>query len=396
METMREESSPNTHMSARILFVDDDSNILEAHRRNFRRRFDVAAVTTGEEGLALLGSGDPFAVVVADMRMPIMNGIQFLRKAQEIAPDTVRIMLTGNADQQTAMDAVNRGHVFQFLCKPCPAEMLGLALENAVQQHFLITAERELLHKTLAGSIRIMTEILSLQDPESFGLGTALRDRVRAYAEARSIRDSWELEMGAMLSQIGFVTVPGTIVHRLRSGQPLSAADRAVIERVPEVGAGLLAQIPRLETVSRIVLYQQKNFDGSGFPADSVANEDIPVGARLLRILRDVHELEMEGVPKDEVLHRLKLRTGCYDPKVLESVLVSLDIYFPITDARDIPPTAVMLRHLLVGHVLAADVETSDGLLVVKSGTKVTPLLMEKLRNFAASAGLREPLCIQG
>lgn len=383
-------------MSARILFVDDDSNILEAHRRNFRRRFDVAAVTTGEEGLSLLGSGDPFAVVVADMRMPIMNGIQFLRKAQEIAPDTVRIMLTGNADQQTAMDAVNRGHVFQFLCKPCPAEMLGLALENAVQQHFLITAERELLHKTLAGSIRIMTEILSLQDPESFGLGTALRDRVRAYAEARNIHDSWELEMGAMLSQIGFVTVPGTIVHRLRSRQPLTAADRAVIERVPEVGAGLLAQIPRLETVSRIVLYQQKNFDGSGFPADSVANEDIPVGARLLRILRDVHELEMEGVPRDEVLHRLKLRTGCYDPKVLESVLVSLDIYFPITETRDIPPTAVMLRHLLVGHVLAADVETSDGLLVVKSGTKVTPLLMEKLRNFAASAGLREPLCIQG
>ncbi len=383
-------------MSARILFVDDDSNILEAHRRNFRRRFDVDAVTTGQEGLALLSSGAGFAVVVADMRMPVMNGIQFLRKAQEVAPDTVRIMLTGNADQQTAVDAVNRGHVFQFLSKPCPAEMLGLALENAVQQHFLITAERELLQKTLAGSIRVMTEILALQDPQSFGLGTALRERVRAYAEVRRITDTWELEMGAMLSQIGFVTVPASIVHRLRSGQALSAEDRAIIERVPEVGASLLAQIPRLETVSRIVLYQQKNYDGSGLPSDSLAGDEIPIGARLLRIFRDVHELETEGVPREEVLNRLKLRAGYYDPKVVESVLVSLDVYFPITETRDASTTPVMLKDLAVGHILAADVETTDGLLVVKGGTKVTPLLIEKLRNFAASAGLDEPLRIQG
>ena len=383
-------------MSARILFVDDDVNILEAHRRNFRRRFDVTAVTTGQEGLDLLTSGATFAVVVADMRMPVMNGIQFLRRAQELAPDTVRIMLTGNADQQTAVDAVNRGHVFQFLCKPCPAEMLGLALENAVQQHLLITAERELLQKTLAGSIRVMTEILALQDPQSFGLGTALRERVRAYAEARKIRDVWELEMGAMLSQIGFVTVPASIVQRLRCGQSLTAEDRAIIERVPEVGASLLAKIPRLETVSRIVLYQQKNYDGSGFPADSIAGDEIPIGARLLRLFHDVHQLEAGGMPRDEVLNRLKLRAGCYDPKVVESVLVSLDVYFPISEIRESSTTPVMLKDLVVGHVLAADVETTDGLLVVKAGTRVTPLLMERLRNFAASAGLHEPLSIQG
>jgi len=382
-------------MNARVLFVDDDTNILDAHQRNFRRRFEVSVAASGELGLAALKSGSPFAVVVADMRMPLMNGIQFLRKAQELAPDTVRIMLTGNADQQTAVDAVNKGHVYQFLCKPCPPEMLGLAVENAAQQHLLITAERELLQKTLAGSIRVMTEILSLQDPQSFGLGTALRDRVRAYAESHRIRNSWELEMGAMLSQIGFVTVPADAVRRLRAGQPLSDEEKKMIQRVPEIGARLLAKIPRLETVARIVLYQQKNYDGSGFPADSTATEDIPIGARLLRVLLDLHALDHEGVSREEAFRRLQLRAGCYDPKVLESVFVSFDVYFPAAAAPE-SSTPVMARNLAVGQILSADVETQAGLMLVKRGTEISPLLLEKLQNFAASGDLREPVMIQG
>lgn len=382
-------------MNARVLFVDDDTNILEAHQRNFRRRFDVSIATSGELGLAAMKSGSPFAVVVADMRMPSMNGIQFLRKAQELMPDTVRIMLTGNADQQTAVDAVNKGHVYQFLCKPCPPEMLGLAVENAARQHLLITAERELLQKTLAGSIRVMTEILSLQDPQSFGLGTALRERVRAYAESHRIANSWELEMGAMLSQIGFVTVPADTVRRLRAGQPLTEEERKMIQRVPEIGASLLAKIPRLENVARIVLYQQKNFDGSGFPVDSTANEEIPIGARLLRVLLDLHALDNEGVSREEAFRRLQLRTGHYDPKVLESVFVSFDVYFPTAPALE-SATPVMAKDLAVGQILSANVETQAGLMLVKRGTEISPLLLEKLQNFAASGDLREPVMIQG
>src|SRR4051812_10280575 len=95
---------------SRILFVDDDPNILAGYQRTLRKRYSVATALSADEGLALIESDGPFAVVVADMQMPGTNGIQFLRKAQEKAPDSIRLMLTGNADQKTAIDAVNEGH----------------------------------------------------------------------------------------------------------------------------------------------------------------------------------------------------------------------------------------------------------------------------------------------
>jgi len=140
-------------MSVKILCVDDESNVLEAYQRNLRKRFTIDTALGGEPALALIASQGPYAVIVTDMQMPGMDGVEFLTRAQQKAPDTVRLMLTGNADQKTAVEAVNKGHVFQFLNKPCPPEMLAVALENGIKQYRLITAEREVLEYTLNGSI---------------------------------------------------------------------------------------------------------------------------------------------------------------------------------------------------------------------------------------------------
>src|SRR6185369_9959485 len=129
-------------MSKKILCVDDDPNILEGFQRNLRKRFSIDIALGGDPALALIAKQGPYAVIVADMQMPGMNGVEFLVKAREKTPQTVRIMLTGNADQQTAVEAVNQGHVFQFLNKPCPPEMLAGALENGLRQYQLITAEK--------------------------------------------------------------------------------------------------------------------------------------------------------------------------------------------------------------------------------------------------------------
>src|SRR5258708_28798973 len=99
----------------KILFVDDEPNVVEAYQRSLRRDFQNAIATSGAQALEMIAAGGPYAVVVSDMRMPEMDGVQFLTKASELAPDTVRIMLTGNADQQTAIEAVNQGHIFRFL-----------------------------------------------------------------------------------------------------------------------------------------------------------------------------------------------------------------------------------------------------------------------------------------
>ena len=166
----------------RILFVDDDANILAAYQRSLRKRFAVATALSAEQGVTLIDSEGPFAVIVADMQMPGTNGIQFLQKAQDKAPDSIRVMLTGNADQKTAIDAVNEGRVFSFLTKPCSPEALELALERALHQYRLVIAEKELLEKTLNGSIKVLTDILSMADSKSFGLAERLREEIRAVA----------------------------------------------------------------------------------------------------------------------------------------------------------------------------------------------------------------------
>lgn len=124
-------------MSDKILFVDDEQHLLDAMRRQFRGRFNVFTALGGHEGLRILKSDGPFAVIVSDYKMPLMNGLEFLERSREASPDSVRIMLTGYAEHQTAIDAVEKGHVFHFLTKPCDSETLSGALTAALELHQL-------------------------------------------------------------------------------------------------------------------------------------------------------------------------------------------------------------------------------------------------------------------
>src|SRR5437870_13752231 len=119
-------------MSEKILFVDDDANILAALQRQLRKQFSIHTSTDASRALESFETSGPYAVIVSDMRMPGMDGVQFLSKVRQRAPDSVRIMLTGNADQQTAVDAVNEGAIFRFLTKPCSTEVLACVLSAGI------------------------------------------------------------------------------------------------------------------------------------------------------------------------------------------------------------------------------------------------------------------------
>ncbi len=144
-------------MHERILFVDDDPNILEAYQRKLQHVLIVHIALGPHVALREIREKGPFAVVVADMNMPLMNGLEFLKKVKNIAPETVRMMLTGNSDIKTAMDAVNEGSVFRFLTKPCPSKLMGDSLVAAIQQYRLITSEKEILEGTLKGTVELLT-----------------------------------------------------------------------------------------------------------------------------------------------------------------------------------------------------------------------------------------------
>jgi response regulator RpfG family c-di-GMP phosphodiesterase len=380
--------------TARILCVDDDTNALSAYQRTLRKIGLIDVVNSGAAALVKLAEELPYAVIISDRNMPGMDGIELLIQAQQVAPDTVRIMLTGDDQQATAISAVNEGHIFRFLNKPCNGDDLIKATELAIQQYHLITAEKELLEKTLAGAIGVMTEILSLIDDQSFGRVYQVRKRMSLVAAALKIPDAWALDIAVMLGGIGRVTVPREILIKGASGRPLSADEKDMIERIPETGSMLIANIPRLDVVSHIVLYQRKRWDGSGFPANSVSGEAIPIGARLIRILEDLAEIEATGASALAASVVLKQRKGMYDITLLDRVVAVIPVD-PHAKSSEFAVRLVPLTQLKIGMVLRADVLTKDGTVLIASGHAITPMLQERLDNFSRLVGITEPLLVE-
>lgn len=383
-------------MSNKVLCIDDDANVLTGIQRNLRKQFDIDTAVGALAALKLIEKECPYAVIVADMQMPGMNGVEFLNIARQKYPDTVRVMLTGNADQKTATEAVNRGHIFQFLNKPCPPEKLAQVLTDGIKQYRLVTAERELLENTLNGSVKVLMEILSLSDPASFGRAQTVRDQARGVARLLEMSSTWELELAAMLCPIGHVSLPAELNYRISAGLDLSGPEKDACDRVPLVGSNLLAHIPRLQAVARIVLYQRKNFDGTGFPADAVAGTEIPVESRLIRILSDLAHLEAKKSARFKGLEHLREAKGIYDPNLLEVV----GRYFELEAAAHVgagqAPRAVGVDELRAGQVLTADVRTVQDVMIIAAGTRISPLILERLRNFASLEGLKLPIHVEG
>ncbi|MCA9259681.1 MAG: response regulator [Planctomycetales bacterium] len=374
-------------MSDRVLLVDDDVNLLQGLRRHLRKKFDLELASGGEAGLETLRTSGPFAVVVSDMQMPGMTGVEFLGRCRQVAPDATRIMLTGNADQGTAVQAVNDGQIFRFLNKPCTQEDLAKAIAAGVRQHRLVTAERELLSRTLTGSVKVLTDVLSLTRPNAFtqcGPARRLMHQLAAHFPGEA---GWEWEIAAMLAQIGFVSLPTALVDKAVAGSPLSAEEASLFQRHPEVAAELIGNIPRLENVSMFVALQDRGFDGSGRPADAPTGLDLPLGARVLRVvvqfLNEKHAQKSDA----EALEALQRRSREFDPRVLDALRDSLHLAGPAA------VESVPLAQLREGDFLVEPIVDNTGALLVKEGHEVSAAVLAKLAHFA-SRGIREPICI--
>ena len=160
-------------MKAKILFVDDDESLLASYKRQLRKQYHIETATGGREGLEMIEQNGPYSVIVSDFRMPFMDGIEFLTRVREIVPDTVRIMLTGSADMQLAIQAVNEGNIFRFLTKPCSAEVLGESLDTGIEQYERVTEERQYNEKTrhsMAQAMEVQQHLIPKSEPVIEGL----------------------------------------------------------------------------------------------------------------------------------------------------------------------------------------------------------------------------------
>jgi len=155
-----------------ILCVDDEPRVVDGLALHLRKDYRVLIANSGQSALQLLKEQGAPAVVVSDMRMPGMDGAVLLKQIKNLYPDTTRILLTGEPGRDAAISAVNEAQIFRFLTKPCPPDQLRAAIDAAVSQHRLLSAERVLLQETLVGCIRTLVDILALTHPAAFGRTT--------------------------------------------------------------------------------------------------------------------------------------------------------------------------------------------------------------------------------
>ena len=362
----------------KILCVDDDEKILNGILRQQGDQLDISVALGPLVALEMLENEGPFAVVVSDMRMPDMNGVQLLKRVRDMSPNTVRMMLTGFADLQSTIEAVNEGHIFRFLAKPCTTEDLASSLTAGLKQFALVEAEKELVEGTLHGSVKVLSEVLSLVNPLAFGQTTRVCATVQGMLKRLELEDQWQLEIAAMLSSLGCVVVPADILKTKLSGQAISADEEAIFSRHPKLARDLLASIPRLGRVAEIVGFQNAPLD-----AKSVDGTPVPIESRILKLAIDFDLMEQTSESPLHAWSELKNKGAPYDKRLMDA----LGDY--IRQERDVISKELPINQIEVGMVLAEDVRDAKGTLLMSKGQTITLSASRLLENFSKNKSVK-------
>jgi response regulator RpfG family c-di-GMP phosphodiesterase len=367
-----------------VLCVDDEPLVLEGLERTLSESFDVVTESRPLAAVELLSKNKAdFDVIISDMRMPLMDGAKFLAKAAELAPESARILLTGNTELQSAIDAVNAGRIFRFLCKPCaPAELVA-AVESGAELRRLRNMERELLEDTLTGSVKLLSDVLALVAPNVFSRTQRIQAYVVHIANKIGRADVWRFELAASLLMIGCVGLPEETLQRALTGAPLDPQERQQFDEHPATAYRLLARIPRFEAIAEMIRLQQEDWS-----AGDVAPE-VALGARILRVARTVDRMVQAGDSEPDAVAKALPKANASERR----------LYKALEDFRSALHSSV-LRNLRVAQmtpemVLEQDVRTSAGVIVVPSGRALTHLLIERLLRFSVAGTIEEPVCVR-
>jgi len=308
-----------------VLLVDDEDNILRALQRLFMDEDDLEIVTatSGEEGLKLLPDLSNLGVIVSDQRMPGMTGAQFLEKARTIAPDALRIILTGYADVSAAVDAINKGGAWRYLAKPWNDEELVRVIREAVERYRIIMENRRLnalvlqqkqeleewntnlkqrvlaqtteirkmnevlatantsLKHAFTGVIALFSELINMRDEHSRRHARHVREMAEGVARILQLpsHEQETIVAAAMLHDVGELGIPESILAKARTD--MSSEEFSLFSMHPVRGQAALDSVEQLREIGLLIRHHHEHFDGSGFP-DGLKAEEIPLGARII------------------------------------------------------------------------------------------------------------------
>ncbi len=371
---------------ARVLLVDDEPQLLEGLRRQLRKRFEIEIAVGPLEAIEKISSSSPFAVVVSDMRMPIMSGVELLDRCKEITPDSTRIMLTGNSDQTTVVEAINRGSVFRFLNKPCDSVDLARAIDEGIAHHRLKTLERDVMVRTVSGSIGLLTDLIGLLQPMLARRSNRIRTLVVQLIEKIPSKNDWEIRIASNLCEIGCMAIDPEIIGKISNSVTLARDEQAEFRRHAEIGKKLIAKIPRLEGVAEMVGNQFSSFES--IQRSTERELELAMGSNILKIASDFEQARTGARSVQDSIKAITAMSKSYSPVVYSAFL---EVMKRTEEIRMLKVT-----ELENGMIIEEDIHSMRGDLLVAKGQTVVCSLRERLLMFAQSSQqVREPFRVR-
>jgi response regulator RpfG family c-di-GMP phosphodiesterase len=421
-----------------ILFVDDEANILSSLKRLFRPLgYQIYTAESGANGLEIMQQ-HTIDLVVSDMRMPEMNGAQFLEKVREKWPDTVRILLTGYAEISSTIDAINKGQIYRYVSKPWEDNDITLTIKHALLQKSLereklrleeltrkqneelkdlnanleakvlarteevrqtmsfLEVAHEKLKKSFITSVRVFSNLIEMRNPSKSGHSRRVADLARTLAQELGIgpAETQDIFIAALLLDVGKIGLPDRLLDK--PFHNLTPAECAEISKYPVKGELALMALEQLQGAAKLIRSHRERFDGTGYP-DQLSGFTIPLGARVLSVAED-YDTALMGTeytkaltPTDASLLIQDGKGKRYDAAV---VLALLNIIGKNNPVKNSNATETILRsgQLLAGMVLSQDLITWNGDILLAKEHVLTPQLIDQIRGFERMDG--HPLTI--
>ena len=355
-------------MTKRLLLVDDDVNLVNTLSRSLKLNYEVQTANSGSEALKILNSGAEFGVIVVDMQMPLLSGVELIKAARPLSKDAVFIMLTGNQDTTTVSAAINEAQVFRFLNKPCEIAKIKETLNAAFDQHAIVTAEKVLLHKTFMGAIEVMTDVIEATQNE-VGSAQMIDQTFISLSMIMGQNISWEHRTATKLALVGMAMLPPETRMMMKSASPATPHYQETLDEIARVSSRLIQHIPRLDMVAKIISAQIGSIG-----AVNPTHCDVPTAGTFLKTAVYWELFKRRGVSHPEKMAQIRTLM----PQLPDEIMELLDEAQEPEEAASVQIAAI---GLIEGMELTSDYRDSQGMLMVSAGTRLTKTMIEKLQH---------------
>ncbi|MFG0255411.1 MAG: response regulator [Rhodopirellula sp. JB053] len=359
-------------MLKKVLFVDDDPILLRylegAANANLGSEFEIVTAEGCKPALEATDASGPFSVVVVDMQMPDVNGIETIGYLRRKMPNATFMMLTANKDLQTAVQAVNDGRVFRFLSKPCPPEDLVTALHAAQAEYQSTVSAKDMLSGTISGTLDLMADLIEMPDGRHIDTGRML-ESVNELAKSMSIDLGWEERIAARVFLVGIAMLSPQETELFERLDPCSDEHKRLFARICSVSAGLLKKIPRFDWIGDLLRLVPKaeRYQESGSREDT--------SALLLRVVFYWNYLTMKGMCVEAASATIRRIM----PELSDRMVSAVE---SLNDNRDaLCVQTLSIQDLQPGMIPFRDIKNGQGCNVIAGGRPLTRPMIENMQN---------------